>query len=58
MAVEVHTYLVDAQSLRTNIPSTAILFRISNKGNMRRDYDFVLTRNSVYCMFNSPLSGR
>ena len=52
----IHTYLVDVQSLRTSILSALVW--ISDKYNMRRDYEFVLTRSSVYCMFNLPLSGR
>ena len=40
----------DVHSLRTNKPS--ILFWISDKCNMRRDYAFVLGRSSVYYIFN------
>ena len=59
MTVEVHTYLVNVQSLRTSVLSTEYLILIlSDKCNMRRDYQFVLTRSSVYYLFNLPLSGR
>ena len=44
MAVEVHTFLADVQRLRTSI--RRILFRTSDKCNMRRDSDFFLTRSS------------
>ena len=40
MTVELHTYLVDAHSLRTSILST--VFWISDKRNMRRDYSWLL----------------
>ena len=53
MAVEIHTYPVDGQSLRTSVLS--ILFWISDQRNLWRNYEFVLTCSSVYCMLNPYL---
>ena len=49
MAVDVHTYLTDVQSLFTSILS--ISFWISDKCNMRKDYEFVflLVVRSIAC---------
>ena len=50
MAVEINTYLpyhlVDVQTPRTSILS--IKFWIPPKSNLRRNYEFVLARYSVY----------
>ena len=43
-------YLVDLQSQRTSI--LILVFGISEKCNMQKDYEFVLTRRSVYCIVN------
>ena len=56
MAIEVHTYLVDVQSLHTSVFNIVLL--ISGECNVPRDCNFVLTSSSVYCVFNLPQSGR
>ena len=46
-------YISYVRSLRTNILS--ILFRISGKCRMRRDYELILTRSSVYYIYQGTL---